>query len=103
MLLIELFEERTEEELAEGAKLVWARVGGGRVAKRYRCTAGRKKGQLVSGPAICGKAPDPRKRHRLRMTIAKKKKLMAKKRKRTLRMNPASKRVAALNKSLQRR
>jgi len=77
--------------------MAWARRGM-KVVRKYRCTSGPRKYRIVSKPAQCFAAPDIKKRIKLKMTKAKLGARMARIRKKTLRINPASKRVAALNK-----
>ena len=55
--------------------------------------------RVVSNPAQCFAAPDIKKRIKLKMTKARLGARMARKAKKTKRVNPASKRVAALNKA----
>ena len=83
-------------ELTEG--MAWAKRGG-KVVRKFRCTSGRRKSRIVSSPAQCFAAPDIKKRIKLKMTKARLGSRMARKAKRTKRVNPASKRVAALNRS----
>jgi|TARA_B110000503_G_scaffold11409_1_gene15496 hypothetical protein len=81
---------------------VWARSGK-KVVRKYRCTAGKRKGRVVAKPAQCFAAPDVKKRIKLKMTKARLGNRMARKSKKTKRINPASKMVQALNKSSRRR
>lgn len=83
------------EELFEG--IAWGRRGQ-QVVRKFRCTAGKRKGRIVAKPAQCFAAPDIKKRIKLKMTKARIGSRMARKRKRTMRVNPASKRVQRLNK-----
>ena len=78
-------------------KRIWAKSGN-KVVRKYRCTIGRLKGKTVSSPGACFAAPDVKKRHKLKQTKARLGARMKLKRKRTMRVNPASKRVQALNK-----
>jgi hypothetical protein len=81
---------------------VWARSGK-KVVRKYRCTAGKRKGRVVAKPAQCFAAPDVKKRIKLKMTKARLGDRMARKSKKTKRINPASKMVQKLNKSSRRR
>ena len=83
-------------ELTEG--MAWAKRGA-KVVRKFRCTSGRRKSRIVSSPAQCYAAPDIKKRIKLKMTKARLGARMARKAKKTKRVNPASKRVAALNRS----
>lgn len=82
--------------LEEG--MAWGRVGKS-VVKKYRCSGGTRHGRIVSKPAQCFAPPDIKKRIKLKQTKAKYGSRMARKRKRTMKTNPASKRVQTLNKS----
>jgi len=83
-------------ELTEG--MAWAKRGN-KVVRKFRCSSGRRKSRVVSSPAQCFAAPDIKKRIKLKMTKARLGARMARKAKKTKRINPASKRVAALNKA----
>lgn len=90
MLLRELFDQPLDE------KQVWARSGK-KVVRKYRCTSGRRKGRVVAKMSQCFAAPDIKKRVRLKQTKLKLGPRMTRKAKRTKRVNPASRRVAAMN------
>jgi hypothetical protein len=83
-------------------KQVWARSGKN-VVRKYRCSGGKRHGRIVSSPAACFAAPDMKKRMSLKRTKARLGNRMIRKAKRTKRMNPASRRVASMNKSSKRR
>ena len=83
-------------ELTEG--MTWAKRGN-KVVRKFRCVSGRRKSRVVSSPAQCFAAPDIKKRIKLKMTKARLGARMTRKAKKTKRVNPASKRVAALNKA----
>jgi len=101
MLLSELFIKDDEDNLLEGAKIAWAKVGD-KVVKKYRCTAGRRIGRIVSHPAQCSKPVNLKKRLKFRQTKLAKGKRMARKTKRTKSRNPTSKRVKRMNLAMQR-
>src|SRR6056300_1496040 len=84
----------TGESLEE--KQVWAKSGQ-KVVRKYRCSAGSRKGRVVKEPAQCFRAPDIKKRIKLKQTKARMGARMSRKAKRTKRVNPTSRRVAALN------
>jgi peptidoglycan hydrolase-like protein with peptidoglycan-binding domain len=77
-------------------KQVWAKSGQ-KVVRKYRCSAGSRKGRVVKEPAQCFRAPDIKKRIKLKQTKARMGARMSRKAKRTKRVNPTSRRVAALN------
>jgi hypothetical protein len=95
MLLREFFIEHNEQDLDEGQ--TWARSGK-KVVRKYRCTGGPRKNRIVSKMAQCFAAPDIKKRMTLKKTKARLGGRMARKARKTKRINPASKRVQALNK-----
>ena len=80
------------------AKVVFARRGK-TVAKKFRCTVGKRKGRVVASPAQCAAPIDIKKRFVMKKTKAMKGARMAKKAQRTKRVNPASKLVKQLNKA----
>ena len=98
------FESFTYESILDGLdnlvneRQVWAKAGS-KVVRKYRCMSGRRKGRVVGTPGQCFAAPDIKKRILLKKTKARLGNRMTKKAKRTKRTNPASKRVAQMNKS----
>lgn len=95
MLLREMIEPLDEKQ-------VWARSGK-KVVRKYRCTGGSRKGRIVSNMAQCFAAPNIKARATLKKTKARLGARMARKAKKTKRMNPASRRIQALNKATRRR
>jgi hypothetical protein len=77
-------------------KMAWAKRGN-KVVRKYRCSTGTRAGRIVSNIGQCFAAPDVKKRARLKLTKARLGSRMARKAKRTKRVNPASKRVKAMN------
>lgn len=75
----------------------WAKRGS-KVVRKFRCTSGPRQGRIVKDLGQCFGPPDVAKRHRLKLTKARLGAKMTRKAKRTKRINPASKRVKALNK-----
>ena len=94
MLLREFFIDPIEEELDEGQ--TWARAGK-KVVRKYRCSSGPRKNRIVAKMAQCFAAPDIKKRMQFKKTKARLGAKMARKARKTKRVNPASKRVQALN------
>lgn len=92
MLLREMFEQPLDE------KQVWARSGQ-KVVRKYRCSGGSRKGRIVAKIQQCFAAPDFKKRAVLKRTKSRLGVRMARKAKRTKRVNPASRRVQAMNKA----
>ena len=78
-------------------KMVWARRGK-KVIRKYRCTFGRRKGRVVANMGQCSAPLDIKKRFILKRTKARMGARIQRKIQRTKRVNPASKRVARLNK-----
>lgn len=95
MLLRELFQQIDEKQ-------VWARSGQ-KVTRKFRCTSGARKNRIVKSMSQCFAAPDIKKRAKLKQTRARLGSKMARKARKTKRVNPASKRVQALNKAQRRR
>lgn len=91
-----LLREITSNDLEEG--LVWARKGK-MVVRKYRCVGGQRHGRIVAVPAQCYMRIDPKKRANIKRMKARMGARIVRKTKRTKRTNPASKRVAAMNKS----
>ena len=85
-------DEVTQDIIIEN-RMVWRKVG-----NAVRCTSGHRKGRVVSNAAQCSKPIDFKKRFVLKRTKAKMGSRMARKSRRTKRFNPASRRVASLNK-----
>lgn len=95
MLLREFFIDQIEE------KQVWARSGK-KVVRKYRCSGGTRHGRIVAKISQCFAAPNIKKRIQLKKTKARFGKKMIRKARKTKRINPASRRVQALNRSSRR-
>jgi len=78
-------------------KVAWAKRGN-KVVRKFRCASGPRQGRVVSDIGQCFAAPDIAKRNRLKITKARLGSRMARKARKTKRVNPASRRVKALNK-----
>ena len=78
-------DEFTEEPIYE-ARMVWRKVGN-KIKRAVRCTAGRRKGRVVSNPSQCNAPIDYKKRINLKRTKARLGARMAKKARRTKRFN----------------
>lgn len=89
MLLREVFDQVIE-------KLIWGRSGK-KVVRKYRCTSGLRKNRTVSKMSQCFAAPDIKKKVQMKKIQARLGKRIARKSRRTKRLNPASKRVQTLN------
>ena len=89
-----------EDDLDEGP--TWARSGK-KVVRKYRCSAGPRKNRIVSKLQQCFAAPNVKKRIALKRVKARLGSRIARKAKRTKRINPASIRVQRLNKATSRR
>jgi len=95
MLLREFFIDLEEDVLEEGQ--TWARSGK-KVVRKYRCSSGPRKNRIVAKMAQCFAAPNIKARMNLKRTKARLGKKMARKARKTKRINPASRRVQAMNK-----
>lgn len=80
------------------AKMAWAKSGK-KVVRKFRCTGGQRHGRIVSNIAQCYAKPDIKKRNKLKLTKARLGAKMARKARKTKRVNPASRRVQTLNKA----
>lgn len=87
--------EITSEGLTE-ARMVWKKSGN-TVKRAIRCTGGPRKGRIVSKASQCSAPIDIKKRLTLKKSKAKYGSRMAKKSRRTKRVNPASRRLRTLN------
>ena len=83
------------QELDE--KQVWARSGK-KTERKYRCTAGRRKGRVVAKMSQCYAPLNIKASVRFKQTKRRLGSKMARKAKKTKRVNPASKRLKTLNK-----
>lgn len=77
-------------------KMIWGKTGS-KVVRKYRCGGGRRKGKIVSKMSACYAPFSVSKSLRLKRTKARLGSRMARKARRTKRVNPASRRVRALN------
>lgn len=93
MLLRELFQSDLDD-LDE--KLIWGRTGN-KVVRKYRCGGGRRHGRIVSKMSACYAPLDIKQSTRFKRLKARVGGRMTRKAKRTKRVNPASRRVQALN------
>lgn len=96
MLLREFFIDQIDE------KQIWARSGQNAVRK-FRCSAGPRKGRIVAKMGQCFVAPNLKAKLTMKRTRARLGGKMMRKAKRTKRINPVSRRVQALNKAGRRR
>jgi len=58
------------EIITEAVTPIWGRKGG-RVARRFRCTAGIRKGRIVGNPATCTKPKNIQKSLSFKRTLTK--------------------------------
>lgn len=86
------------QQINEGAKIVWSRRGG-KLTKKYRCTDGVRKNRIVNNPADCNKPKDFKKRRQMIKNLASKGGKMRRKARKTKRVNPVSRMVSRMNKS----
>ena len=94
MKIHELFEG--VEPADEAARNILGRTKSG-IKRKFRCTAGPRKGRIVADPATCVKPIDVAKRVRARATRAKKPGIASFKRSRTMRSSPQSKIIKKAN------
>jgi hypothetical protein len=89
------YEHLVEENILE-ARMVW-RKSGNKIVRAVRCTAGRRKGRVVSTASQCSAPINMKKRLTLKKTKAKFGSRMKRKAQRTKRMHPASRRLRMMN------
>lgn len=87
MLIKDIFTERQ----------IWGRKGT-KLVRKYRCTSGPRKGRIVAKMSQCFAAPNVKKKIAMKKTRARLGGKMARKARKTKRMNPASKLLKRLNK-----
>lgn len=83
-------------------KQVWARSGN-KVVRKFRCMGGQRHGRVVSKPAQCHAAINIKARMTLKRTKARLGARMARKARKTKRINAASKRIQAMNKAVRKK
>lgn len=82
--------------ILEGVELVWARKGN-QLVRKFRCKSGPRAGRIVNSVVDCNKPLDVIKKETLKITKAKKGKLMQKRSKKTKAKNQISKKMTKLN------
>lgn len=93
---------RAEEFITEH-HMVWKRnPRTGKVAIKWRCSSGPRKGRTVPNVKDCSAAPDVAQAQRMKVTRQRTKVRQARKAKKTKRVNPASRLAAMLNKKMKR-
>jgi|TARA_B100001093_G_scaffold513265_1_gene584818 hypothetical protein len=90
MFLRELLQTDLEE------RQVWGRTGT-KIVRKYRCAGGRRNGRVVSKLSQCFAPLNIKQSVKFKQTKNRLGARMARKSKRTKRINPASKRLKALN------
>lgn len=84
------------KEITESVTQIWSRKGN-KLARKYRCTSGSRKGRIVSKPSTCTAPKNLKRSTALKKTRKMKASKIAIKSSRTKRTNPISKKVARLN------
>lgn len=90
-----------EETITEN-RMVW-RKSGNRVVKGVRCSGGPRKGRVVSSGSQCAAPLNIKKKFQLKKTKAKMGQRMARKARRSKRINPASKKLARMNRQFRKK
>ena len=88
--------ESLDETFDLDEKQIWGRKGN-KAVRKYRCSGGIRHGRIVSSPSACFKPINMKARFTLKRTQARMGKRIARKSKRTKRMNPVSRRIKAMN------
>jgi hypothetical protein len=78
-------------------KQIWGRRGK-KLVRKYRCTTGNRKNRIVATPAQCFASPNIKAKMTMKRTRARLGSRMARKARRTKRINPASIALKRLNK-----
>lgn len=84
------------EEVLPEAQMVWARRGG-KLKRQYRCTSGQRKGRVVASPSQCFAPIDIKKRQTMKRTKGRYGSRLARKARRTKRLDPVSRKLRTLN------
>jgi hypothetical protein len=90
-----LIREFLSEAVVE-SRMVWRKTGN-TIKRGVRCSSGRRAGRVVSKASQCSAPVDIKKRLTLKRTKASFGNRMARKARRTKRMNPTSRRLKTLN------
>lgn len=99
-MLVEDFDNSIIEDfIVESSVMAWGKRGD-KIVKKYRCLSGKRKNRLVNNQMDCSKTIDPKKRIQLKKTMARMGSRIARKAKRTKRVNPVSKMIQIKNAQL---
>jgi len=90
--------ESLDETFDLDEKQIWGRRGN-KAVRKYRCSGGTRHGRIVSAPSACFKPINMKARYTLKRTQARLGKRIARKSRRTKRINPVSRRIKAMNKA----
>ena len=85
-----------EEITTESAVQIFGREKG-KVVRKYRCTAGSRRGRIVSKPSTCSAPKNIKAKQAMKATRRKKGSTMGVKARRTKRTSPASQKLKRLN------
>lgn len=85
-------------EITESVTQIWSRQGG-KMARKYRCTSGSRKGRVVSKPSTCTAPKNIKRSTALKKTRRVQASKIGIKSSRTKRTNPLSRKVARLNRN----
>lgn len=84
-------------EMTEGYAAVYGRTGQ-KVTRKFRCTTGARSGRVVANPATCNKPINFKKSQKLAITKRSRPSMIKYKANRAKQFNPASKRLAGVQK-----
>ena len=87
------------EIVAESVVQIWSRTKAGKMVRKYRCTAGPRKGRIVSSPGVCTQPKRMSSVMSIKKAKARRGSAMNVKRSFTKRTSGASVRLAKMNKS----
>lgn len=88
---------KISEIVTESIVQVWSRTKGGQMVRKYRCTAGPRKGRIVSSPAVCTQPKRLSSVYSIKKAKARRGAVIKVKTARTKRASGASQRLARFN------
>lgn len=88
---------KISEITSESVTQIWSRNKGGKMVRKYRCTAGPRKSRIVSSPAVCTQPKRLGSVYSIKKARARKGSVIKVRTARTKRASGTSQRVARLN------
>jgi hypothetical protein len=88
---------KVSEIITESVVQVWSRTKGGKMVRKYRCTAGPRKSRIVASPGVCTQPKKLGSVYAIKKARARRSPIMKIKTARSKRAGGASQRLARLN------